>query len=182
MNAWELPGSVEVGGVERPVRTDFRACLDVLTVMSDAELADDERGYIALSVFYPGFDDLLPGDWQEAIEKMEWFLRGGGAEERGNRPKLADWAQDFPLIIGPVNRVLGYEARQAEDLHWWTFLAAYAEIGDCMFAQVVSIRKKLKTGKKLDKSDRQFYRENRELVDFHAPVPAGGGVPDEWIV
>jgi hypothetical protein len=77
-----------------------------------------------------------------------------------------DWEQDFPLIVSPVNRSLGFEVRGVEYLHWWTFLAAYREIGDCTFAQVVSIRKKKMAGKKLDRAEAQFYADNREIVDL----------------
>ena len=52
-------------------------------------------------------------------------------------------------------------------MHWWTFIAAYYEIGgDCTFSQIVRIREKLAKGKTLDKSDREWYRSNRHLVDF----------------
>ena len=77
-----------------------------------------------------------------------------------------DWEQDFPLIIGPVNRVLGKEIRSVEYLHWWTFLSAYMEVGDCTFAQVVAIRDKKARGKKLDKAENEWLKRNRELVDF----------------
>ena len=45
-------------------------------------------------------------------------------------------------------------------------MSAYQEIGDCLFAQIVGIRRKLARGKKLDKSEQEFYRNNRQLVDF----------------
>ena len=51
-------------------------------------------------------------------------------------------------------------------VHWWTFLAAYMEIGDCLFAQIVRIREKRLKGKKLSKEDQYFYRKNREIVDI----------------
>ena len=51
-------------------------------------------------------------------------------------------------------------------IHWWTILAAYAEIGDCLFAQIVRIRDKKAKGKPLDKSDREFYRKNRDIIDI----------------
>ena len=77
-----------------------------------------------------------------------------------------DWEQDYGLMIAPINRVIGREIRAMEYMHWWTFLAAYQEIGDCTFAQVVRIRYRLARGKTLDKSDREWYRKNRHLVDF----------------
>ena len=66
--------------------------------------------------------------------------------------------------------MLGFEARSVEYLHWWTFLAAYMEVGDCLFAQVVSIRNKKARGKKLEKYEQQFYREHRAMVDLKPKV------------
>ena len=60
----------------------------------------------------------------------------------------------------PADRAAG------EPLHWWTFLSAYSEIGDCLFAQVVRIRDKLARNKKLDKDEREWYNRNRRLVDL----------------
>jgi len=62
--------------------------------------------------------------------------------------------------------VAGCEVRALPYLHWWTFLGYFNEMGECLFSQIVSIRKKLKSGKKLDKQDREWYRKNRDLVDF----------------
>ena len=77
-----------------------------------------------------------------------------------------DWQQDFQLIVAPINRVIGKEIRSIDYLHWWTLIAAYQEIGDCTFAQVVAIRSKKAKGKKLEKSEQEFYKQNRNLVDF----------------
>lgn len=62
--------------------------------------------------------------------------------------------------------MLGREIRASEPLHWWSFLAAYYEIGDCTFAQVVRIRDRLARGRPLDRQDREWYRQNRRLVDM----------------
>ena len=106
-------------------------------------------------------------DMEEAIDRCMWFINGGdGPQKTGKSPRLVDWEQDFTLIVGPVNRVLGREIRADVPLHWFTFLAAYGEVGDCTFAQVVRIRDHLARGKKLDKSDREWYNHNRHLVDF----------------
>ena len=77
-----------------------------------------------------------------------------------------DWKQDFKLIVAPINRVTGREIRSLDYLHWWTFLAAYYEIGDCLFAQVVRVREQKSRGKALDNADAEFYRRNRDIVDL----------------
>ena len=180
MSAWELPKSAEINGHEYAIRSDYRAVLDVLTVLSDAGLTDAERGAIAMEVFYEDYP--APGDYEAACEYLMWFVNGGDAGTKRPKRKLADWNQDFPLIVAPVNRVLGYEARACEYLHWFTFLSAYYEVGDCMFAQVVAIRKKRAKGKKLEKHEREFYRENRDLVDFRVEeTDAEKAILDEWM-
>ena len=69
-------------------------------------------------------------------------------------------------MVAPVNRVLGTECRALPFLHWKSFLAAYMEIPpESVFSQVLHIRKKLRSGEKLEKHERKWYRENRDLVD-----------------
>ena len=50
--------------------------------------------------------------------------------------------------------------------HWWSFISAYYELGDCLFANIVRIRSLKAKGKTLDKADREFYRENRRIIDL----------------
>ena len=179
---WGLPTSVEVGGETFEIRTDYRVVLDAITVLNDAEIGNAERASMLLDIIYPESESIPLPCLKEAVERALWFIRGG-SDERGKKQKLMDWSQDFQLIAAPVNRVLGYEVRSCDYLHWWSFLAAYYEIGDCLFAQVVSIRKKLKGGKKLDKQDRQFYRENRQLVDMRTPISEEeAALFEQWVV
>lgn len=161
-----LPKTIEVGGVEREIRWDYRAVLDICAALADPDLDEQSRATVALSIFYPDIDAIPQEGFQEAVEKCMWFVSGCRDEQTGEAPRLVDWEQDFGLIVGPVNRVLGQEVREEAPLHWFTFLSAYFEIGDCTFSQVVRIRDQLARGKPLDKSDREWYRRNRELVDF----------------
>ena len=68
-------------------------------------------------------------------------------------------------MVAPINHILGFECRSADYLHWHTFLAAYLEIPpESVFARVLRIREKLRTGKKLEKYERTWYSKNRDLV------------------
>lgn len=144
---YDLPTSIELGGTEYPIRSDYRAILDIVMALSDPEIEEWERIYSAVCAFYVEFSSIPLEYEQEAVKKCFWFINGGEDEDPGPRqPRLVDWEQDFQLICAPVNRVLGKEVRALEYLHWWSFLSAYHEIGgDCTFAQVVSIRDKLAT-------------------------------------
>lgn len=190
MSSYDLPTSAVIGGTEHPIRSDYRVILDIIKVIGDPEIGDAERTDLVLSAFFPDYEDLPPRDFQEALEYVFWFVGGGAEQPKAKKPKLMDWEQDFTLIVAPVNRVLGYEVRgvpydfeaNTGGLHWWTFLSAYYEIGDCTFAQVVSIRKKQANGKKLDKADEAFYRQNRDLVDMRKRVTASEEKElEQWI-
>ena len=113
--------------------------------------------------------------YQEALKKCFWFINCGEDDDNTRKaPKLVDWEQDFQYIVAPINRVLGQEIRSIPynweentgGLHWWTFISAYYEIGNCTFAQIVRIRDKKSRGKKLDKQDQEWYKANRKLVDL----------------
>lgn len=171
MDGYKLPTSAEIKGRTYAIRSDYRAILDVLECLGENAPTDDakqEALHTALAIFFPDYDEMPMYVIKDAIQYMSWFINGGSDEtqKQKKKPKLMDWKQDFPLIIAPINRVAGCEVRAVEYMHWWTFLAYYREIGDCLFAQVVSIRKKKLKGKKLDKSDKEFYESNRDLIDF----------------
>lgn len=161
-----LPTRVDVGGAEYEIRSDYRAILDICAALSDPDLDGQERSVVALTIFYPEFPSMPREHYREAVERCLFFLRGGVEEPAGCSVRLVDWKQDFPHIVAPINRVLGREVRAVEYMHWWTFLAAFYEIGDCTFAQIVRVRDKLARGQPLDKQDREWYRRNQDLVDF----------------
>lgn len=168
-----LPKSVNIGGEDFSIRYDYRVILDIFEAINDPDLNDEDRALAVLQMFYPDFDRIE--DYDAAIRECLKFINGGKEEETGKKqPQLVCWEQDFPHIVAPVNRVLGEEIRGVEydieanagGLHWWTFLSAYYEIGDCLFAQIVRIREKKAKGKKLDKSEQEFYKKNRDIIDI----------------
>ena len=168
-----LPKSVEIDGQEFAVRYDFRVILDIFEAINDPELSDEDRALAVLHMFYVDFEALT--DYDVALKECFKFINGGQEQEwQKKQPQLVAWEQDFQYIVAPVNRGLGYETRALEydqegntgGVHWWTFLSAYMEIGDCLFAQIVGIRSKKAKGKKLDKTEQEFYRKNKEIVDI----------------
>ena len=182
MAGWDFPTSLEVGGTSWEIRSDFRTVLEVMDVLADDTITDEERAFVALSVFYVNYEHMPPECASEAIDQMMWFIRGGQEEQSDGGPRLIDWDQDFHLIAPPINRVLGYECRSCDYLHWWTFLGAYMEIGECYFQQVVGIRSKKANGKRLDKSDEEFYRKHKADVDLRRDLTKDEqSVLDEWL-
>lgn len=164
---WALPTTVDVNGTTYPIQSDYRAILDILTALNDRGLDERDKAETVLSIFYPGFDEMPVSDYQEALNQCFRFIdRGQENREKKKQPEIMSWEQDFDLYIAPINRIAGCEVRALEYLHWYSFLGYYQEVGDCLFAQVVSIRDKKARGKSLDKQEREFYRRNRDIVDL----------------
>ena len=169
---YTLPKSVFLGEKEYVIRYDFRAALDICVAMEAPDLDAREKALVSCIIFYPDFHQIPAAHLNQAIEKCYWFIGGGEECSRKKNPKLVSWEKDVKHIIAPINRVLGLEIRDVPEngLHWWTFLAAYMEIGDCVFAQIVRIRSLMAQGKKLEKQDREWYRANAHLVNIPAKL------------
>lgn len=180
---YDLPKELEVGGVEYPIRSDYRAILDILMALSDHDLEEWERVYSAVSAFYVDFKKIPAECYEEAVRQCFWFINGGEDEDNSpKQPRLIDWEQDFPLIVAPINRVLVTESRSAEYLHWWSFLGAFREVGECTLAQVVRVRYKLARHEKLDKVDKEWLNKNKRLVEFKRKyTEADENLLEKWI-
>ena len=114
---------------------------------------------------FPQCDDIPAEHLQEALDKVVEFIDMGITED-SKKPKTMDWEQDAPILIPAINKVLNCEIRAEKYIHWWTFLGAYMGIGESLFSNIVSIRQKKAKGKKLDKWEMEFYKENKSLIDF----------------
>ena len=160
-----LPDTVTVSGCEYPVRTDFRVVLEIFVMLDDPDLTDADKTEALLRMFYV---NLPPAEEaEEALKAFSEFAdpRNVGRTASKAPSRFLDWQQDFDLMVAPINHILGFECRAAEYLHWRTFLSAYLEIPpESVFARVLRIREKLRTGKKLEKNERTWYNKNREQV------------------
>lgn len=175
MNAWKLPTSLCVSGKNYKIRTDFRVILDILAAMNDPEIFDTgtsetdkaaERVLTMLQILYVDFDTIPPSEWREAAERARDFIDCGMKDDGKPKPRLMDWEQDAPIIVPAVNKIAKIDVRSVKYMHWWTFFGYYMEIGECLLATVVNIRDKKRKGKKLEKWEKEFYQNNKSLVDL----------------
>ena len=171
-SAWEFPTSLNIGGVDYEIRTDYRAVLDLLTALNDPDLTDTDpqitaymQSRVILEIMYPDCDNIPAEHIQEALDKVSEFIDMGISDDR-KKPKTMDWEQDASILIPAINKVLNCEIRAQEYMHWWTFLGAYMEIGESLFSNIIHIRQKKAKGKKLEKWELDFYNENKSLIDF----------------
>lgn len=169
MNAYILPTTLNVHGVAYSIRSDFRDILNILMAMSDPDMEAWENQEIMYRIIYPDCDTMPASAFREACEAACKFIDGNMPDGKP-KPRTMDWEKDASIIIPAVNKVAGKEVRAVEYLHWWTFLGYFMEIEDGMFSQVLSIRQKKARGKKLEKWEKEFERENTELVRLEKKV------------
>ena len=160
---FSLPDTVTISDIEYRIRTDFRTILEIFVMLDDPDLTDADKTEALLRMFFIE----RPSDPEAALQAFTDFVdpRSSRKAERKKHAPLLDWQQDFDLMVAPINHILGFECRAAENLHWHTFLAAYLEIPpESVFARVLRIREKIRTGKKLEKYEKKWYSKNRDLV------------------
>lgn len=185
---YSLPKTVTVDGTTHAVRYDFRVILTILELLNDPDLDNTLKAVGLIQLFYLEPERIRNA--REAVEACYGFIDMGD-ENKQNSPRVMDWVQDFRYIIAPVNRVLGFEARELPydyetntgGLHWWTFMAAYMEIGgDCMFSQIVNIRDKRARGKKLEKYEKEWLNRNLAIVELkHKFSETENDIAKQWM-
>ena len=172
MNAWELPDSAQIGGITYPINADYRDILDIISRLTAMDVDEPTKVYTALALFYEGFDQMPESDYVDAAKWLYDFIACGEQPDDRPHPKTIDWEQDRTVIVSEINKIAGYEIRALPFLHWWTFIGWFNGIGDGQLAAIVSIREKIRKGKKLTVWEQQFYKENRSKVDFKTTYSA----------
>ena len=167
---WNLPIEIEIDGEKYPIRNkcDYRVVLDTIICLTDNNLTEQEKAKGSLFIFY-GENYSKIKDTNKAIKEMFKIIAYGEEEdvEKENKPRLMDWEHDFKIIAPQISKNLGYSVRDDDKYtHWYDFIGAYLELGECTFATVVSIRNKKAKGKKLENYEREFYKENKKMVDL----------------
>lgn len=162
---FDLPKTLEFGGREWAIRSDFRDVLRTLTAFEDPDVTDGEKAYICLHNTYPDLKDIPKADLQAAYDAAVAFIDQGRPPD-GPAPRTMDWMQDAQLIFPAVNRAAGFEVRGAAYMHWWTFMGYFMEIRNTTYATVLGLRGKRARGKKLEKDEQDFWRRNREICEL----------------
>lgn len=172
---YELPITITVNENVYSIRNkgDYRMVLDVFAVLNDVELSEQERILTSLIIFYTEFDDVkrLFACSEEELtalteEMFNFFNCGQTSPGANTNVKLIDWDNDEQLISSAINNVAKVEIRSVEYCHWWTFMGYYCAIGESPLSTVVGIRNKIVKGKKLEKYEQEFRRDNPQYFNW----------------
>lgn len=164
-----LPDTVEVGGRNVRIDTDFRVGVAIEQECATAE--PDVAGL--LNAFYLG---AIPSPVNEAAQKMIEFYahqdRGEQKEGTGGSGKRSyDFAQDADALLASFLDAYGLDLSTAK-IHWWTFKRLLCNLPpDTPFMKRLYYR--TADLKKLSKSERKHVEKMRLLYALKAPERAG---------
>jgi hypothetical protein len=161
----QLPTAVEIAGQEYEIDTDFKTCIRVILAFEDDTLTLEEKYQVMLTNLFP----IIPDDLTKAFEFGIRFLNGGESSEEkheGYSPRVYSFSKDANLIYAAFQQTHRIDLAATEYLHWWKFLALFMDLGaDTVFCNLVSLRKRVKTGK-ASKEEMKAYRDmNDDLRD-----------------
>ena len=172
---YALPITVDIEDKTYHIRNngDYRLVLECFNALNDVELSETERIISSVFIFYSDFDRvedvlLLDGDeLKDLVDKMFDFMNCGGQQGGAKTEfKAIDWKEDEQLICSAINNVANTEIRSVEYCHWWTFMGYYLAIGESPLSTVVGIRSKIAKGKKLEKYENEFRRDNPQYFNW----------------
>lgn len=172
---YSIPTTVDIDGRQFKIRNngDYRVILDCFSALNDTDLNAQERLTASLIIFYEdlnSLDDLDNINVETAVSEMFKFFNCGDINKNvRNMPyKLVDWEEDEQLICSAINKVANTEIRAVPYIHWWTFMGYYSAVGECPLSTILSIRDKIMKGKKLEKHEREFRRDNPQYFIWNS--------------
>ena len=167
MNILTLPSSLNLQGTEYAINADFRPCVSIMQIFERGDLSDEEKIMCMVGILY--VDDIPPHLLEEAARQASWFLNCGESDDHGatgrNYGRLFSWNQDLRFIIAGIERHAG-SIRSRDFFHWWDFVSAFMEVGECVFSTLVHQRKLRKTGKQ-SKTDKEWWADNKDIAELH---------------
>lgn len=164
-----LPTTLNVGGTEYKIRSDYRDIFRIISAYNDPGLSDREKVYVCLAQTFVDFGKMPKEHFDAAYDAAVNFIECNMRDDRPS-PKIINWEKDEQLIFPAINKVAGYEVRSVPYLHWWTFLGYFQGIDrDDTWGFILVIRQKRAKHKKLEKNEQEFYNANRLLCEVERP-------------
>lgn len=160
-----LPTSIKIKGREYAIRHDFRPCLDIILMFEDVDLTDLEKVQGMIEILFEEEPPMCEETILEAVKFLDMETDSSSGNSTGSNDRLFSWAQDSNYIFSAVDKVLGFSSRRCQYLHWWEFMGAFMEIGECTFSTIIYMRKQKKKGK-LTKEEKEYWAENRKMFEL----------------
>jgi hypothetical protein len=169
-----FPESVEIDGIQYPIRHDFKTGMK-FEMVRDGDASDEEKLEEMLKLYYPK----VPGNVKAAIDKMLWFYHCGKEESeeedkrryQGRESKEPAYCleQDAPYVYAAFREQYGIDLTESS-MHWWEFAALFESLGeDTKMWKIMYYRKVRLSGFSKDK--RAFINEMKKMYRINRGGP-----------
>jgi hypothetical protein len=111
--------TVEVGGTEYEIQTDYRQALAYFRALEDQDADQTEKTLLGLRLFFG--DKIQRGHVEGLSEALRWFLNCGQPESKPSQEeKVFDLLEDSGRIYAAFLQVYQINLRKVR-MHWWIF-------------------------------------------------------------
>lgn len=138
-----------------PISTSFRTGIKMSMCMSDPDLSDMERFYIASYLLFP---KRCP-EPQEAAKAIEWFMtefNHDNYQQKKNEDIIMDWDMDQWRIYAAFRNQYHIDLQKTE-MHWFVFMGLLGNLQESSLTHVMDIRQK-KITSKMSQEEKNAYR------------------------
>lgn len=164
----ELPKTVEIDGDIHEIDFGYRAGILIeLNMFSDRD--DRQKILDSLNIFYK---KNIPGDEEQAIDKMLEFYRRGEPEQKpgkkAGKRKATERAYDFDTDAGRIyaafRQIYGIDLTETpnKELHFWKFMELFENLPEKTTIQRVMYYRTADTSK-MGKNQKAFIKRMREI-------------------
>lgn len=161
----KAPKAVMIDGQRYELNANFRNCLLTAYALEDEELADWEKAEILIENLYY---EPYPENVQEAINQGVKFLMCGDTDRKEIHEKLCDLRLDSSMIYAALLKQ-GVDLDKSDDMHWWTFMSHFAEIGESTFSRIVYLRQQHHKGKLTKEERQEAHRIGWDIINMVTP-------------
>ena len=178
--------SVDIGSETYKIDADFRTIMNVEGIIFGKEVTDgqkmfaeemmkeidiEEKDAIANAKYYDAlklfYEDNIPDDLEEAMEKMLWFYSCGKEDEQTKaktKKKVISFEYDFDYINAGFMQDYKIDLFEVDFLHWWKFMSLFSALhDDCKICEIIGYR-----GAELKNFDKEQRKRIREMQKIYA--------------
>lgn len=162
----KLPKTVNIGGKEYPIKTDFRDWIQFENILSDPKESEQEKIKCLLLLY-----STLPPKFIDAWKSVMWFYSGAeharenentADQKQKSRSRIYHYEYDADYIYSAFWAQYGIDL-QCANLHWWQFKALFKGLDETnMIVKIMGYRS-MDLSQIKDKEQKRFYRKMKRL-------------------
>lgn len=165
----KLPKSVEIGGREYPVKTDFRAWIEFEIKF---QKASDSVKKIDLIINMFKIRPVIKNadEFNCLIEEMIKFYNCGEkmknekeSKDNSSGPLIYSFEKDHFHIYTDFIRFYSLDLNEVEYLHWWKFRQMFIELPEDSKIKTIMMYRSIKITSKMSHEYRQFYAKMKRI-------------------